>query len=242
MAAATRTVLRGERTSTIDLHTFVAVDDLPRPNLDRPVETGDARVDAIRGAAWDEGVERGMAAGHHEGYESGRREGFETGRREGREAGMAEAHAAVEAAVAARVSAALAALDDAHAVLRQTDAVALADIERDVVDLAVGLAEAIVGHEVAAATDPGADALRRALQLAPSRGTAVARLAPADIERLAEVATIAPGRAVEIVPDPSIASGGCIVEVGSTQVDATVDGALDRARAVLLGEAGGSDS
>lgn len=238
MAATTRTILRGERTTTIDLHTFAAVDDLPRPSLDRPVETGDARVDAIRGAAWDEGVARGVAAGRQQGYDAGRHEGFEEGRRDGFEAGVRDAHAAAEAAVVARVASALDALDEGHSALLHQDSVALADIEREVVDLALGLAAAIVGHEVAASTDPGADALRRALQLAPSRGAAVARLAPADVERLADHAAIAPGRSVEVVADPTVASGGCIVDVGSTSIDASIEGALERARAVLTGIAG----
>ena len=43
------------------------------------------------------------------------------------------------------------------------------------------------------------------------------------------------GRALTIRPDPAIVRGGCLLEVGSTLVDAQVDSALERVRAVLDG-------
>lgn len=242
MSTSTRSILRGERADGVGVHAFMAVDELPRTAVDRPLSTGDPRVDAIRGAAWDEGVSRGAAEGHREGFERGLSEGFEQGRREGLAAGAIEAVGAAEARIVARVEGALAALDRARHDLERRDGMSVADIERGVVDLALGLASTILQREVAASVDPGADALRRALELAPARGHVVARLAPDDVERLADLASIAPGRPVEIVADPTLSSGGCIVEVGSASIDASIEGALARARSVLQGELEGGRS
>ena len=233
-------MLRGERAIDVDAHAFEAVDDLPRPSSERPVSTGDARVDAIHGAAWADGVARGEAAGRESGFEQGHCDGFDVGRREGRAAGAAEAQAAAEAAVAARVAGALAALDHAAAELHARDAVAVADIEVGVVELAIGLAAAILQREVALATDPGREALRRALQMAPARGDVVARLSPDDVASLGDLAALAPGRSLEVIADPSIARGGCIVHAGASLVDASFDGALERARVALLGGTDGA--
>jgi flagellar biosynthesis/type III secretory pathway protein FliH len=41
------------------------------------------------------------------------------------------------------------------------------------------------------------------------------------------------GRDVELLADPSVQRGGCVVEVDECVVDATVDGALSRVREVL---------
>jgi flagellar assembly protein FliH len=240
MNTSSRSVLRGARTEHIDLHAFVDVDELPRPSVDRPLSTGDARVDAIRAAAWDEGVSMGAAEGRARGFDEGRLEGIELGRREGFAAGNAEARATAEAVAAERVGSALDAMDAAIDDLQRRDAVVVAEIERSVVDLAVGLAAAILQREIAIVDDAGADAVRRALRLAPSRGDVIARLAPGDVDNLLDVATIAPGRNVEVVADPSVAPGGCIVDVGAARIDASIDGALDRARSALLGEGIGS--
>jgi flagellar assembly protein FliH len=240
MSTSSRSVLRGERTIDIDAHAFEAVDDLPRPSSVRPVATGDARVDAIHGAAWADGVARGEVAGRESGFEEGHRDGFDVGRREGRAAGAAEAQAAAESAIAARVADALAALDHAAAELRAREEVAVADIEAEVVALAIGLAAAILQREVALAADPARDALRRALQMAPARGDVVARLSPDDVASLGDLAALAPGRSVEVVADPSIARGSCIVHAGASLVDASFDGALARARVALLGRTDGA--
>ena len=44
------------------------------------------------------------------------------------------------------------------------------------------------------------------------------------------------GRAVEVVADPSIGRGGCLIQNDATQVDARIETGLARARTVLLGD------
>lgn len=219
---------------------FVDVTDLPMVSITRPVTSGDPHVDALRTAAWDEGFEvgrsEGREAGRSEGLAAGRADGFAEGHAEGIATGRAEA----EAVALQRLATAIDGLALAAEATSRRDAVALADIEESVVDLAVGLAAAIIEREVRSIDGTTTDAVRRALRLAPERGGMVVRLHPDEVAGLADVADLAPGRDLEVVADPSIRPGGCLVENDTTQVDARVETALARARAVLLGDTDGT--
>jgi flagellar assembly protein FliH len=111
--------------------------------------------------------------------------------------------------------------------------VTLTQIEAMVVDLALAVAGSILDREVATASDPGRDALVRALALAPDHETYLARVHPADLEAITAVAELAPGRTLELVADPTVGPGGCVVEAGSARIDARIDTALARVREVL---------
>jgi flagellar assembly protein FliH len=170
-------------------------------------------------------------------YEEARRAGFEQGYTDG----LAHAEAEVAAAIADHRSAhrrctqAAGALEAAGRDLAGRDALALAAIEDDVVQLALALATEIVGRELRSTPQPVRDAIQRALGLAPDRGTAVCHVHPDD----AEVAhTVLAGDAmrrehVEIVPDGRVEPGGCVVQVGECRIDAQIGTALDRMRRAL---------
>ncbi|QGG94644.1 FliH/SctL family protein [Actinomarinicola tropica] len=221
--------------SSATVFPFADVTDLPTVTITRPSGTGDPHTDALRTAAWDEGYAagrvEGRAAGHAEGLAAGRAEGLARGHAEGLAAGRDEAR--IEAV--RDLAGALRALDAASAAADARDAVVLADIEAEVVDLALALAEAIIEREVRSVDDAARDAVRRALRLAPERGGLLVRLHPDDITHLGDLAELSPGRALEVVADPSVARGGCLIENDATQVDARIETALSRARAVLLG-------
>jgi flagellar assembly protein FliH len=117
--------------------------------------------------------------------------------------------------------------------LAAREATAFADIEDQVVAAAVRIAEVIVGRELAQPDDHGRDAIARALALAPVHGDVTVRLHPADIAVMGDPASLAPGRVLVIVPDPSLTPGDCIVAVASCRIDARVGAALERAREVL---------
>jgi flagellar assembly protein FliH len=101
-----------------------------------------------------------------------------------------------------------------------------------VVATALQIAEALIGHELAQPDTRGRDAIARALALAPERGHVTARLHPADIAVI-DPGAMASGRTIDIVPDPTLAPGDCIVDVGACRVDARIGPALERAREVL---------
>jgi flagellar assembly protein FliH len=162
------------------------------------------------------------------------RRGYDDGYR----TGMAEGLAAGRAAMAAESVAATARLEDlarslaaAAEDLRRRQALELTGLEDALARTAVDLASAIIGRELQVSVSPGADALARALALVPAGSMAVVRLHPADAAVLAET----PG-GVTIISDPAVESGGCILEVGDSRIDAQLGSALDRVRAALTGD------
>ena len=189
---------------------FPAIEDLPSIDLVSLGRSG-ANVAALRARA----------------VEEGRTEGFSMGFAEGRVAAMAQARD--------EIALALGALASATDELRRRDGVSLADVGHQAVELAVVIAAAVLDREVSVASDPGADAIARALALAPDSGPVVARLHPLDIETVADVDALAPGRELHLVPDATVERGGCRLEVGPARIDAQLSSALERVRAELLG-------
>jgi flagellar assembly protein FliH len=161
------------------------------------------------------------------GFAEGRRAGLEEGRAEARAVAAVEIDALRTALAAMHRAATL--LDDARAEAAQVTAA-------EVIQLAVQLAEAVIGRDLHDSAVPGLDALRRALDAAPPDRPATARLAPGDLEqirRLAPDARIPDLAGVELVADPGLASGDCMVEAGDTLVDARVAPAMARLAAQL---------
>jgi len=129
------------------------------------------------------------------------------------------------------MSAALAVLADATSAFERRQSLALDEVEAAVVELALGVARAVLDRELAVSVDPGAEALARALALAPGAAPAVARLHPDDLAALQQ--TDASGREVTLVADPAVERGGCVVDSGGRRVDAQLGSALERVAAVL---------
>jgi flagellar assembly protein FliH len=167
--------------------------------------------------------------------EAGFQRGYQEGLAEGRAAGAAEA-----AAACARLERAARALAAAAAELAARQALELVGLEDDLAGAALELAAAVVGRELDVAAFPGADALARALSLAPAGVVAVARLHPDDaasVDPATVDGDVDAGR-LRIVADPGVERGGCVLEAGDCRIDAQLGPALARARAVLRGEGG----
>jgi flagellar assembly protein FliH len=176
-------------------------------------ETDKARLEDMARQGYLDGHERGLGEGYRAGLEQAVQE------------------------ITARLGGALSALTAAAQQLSATEAVTLAELDTRVTAFALDIAEQVIGHELAAATEPGRDALARAIALAPDRGQLTARLNPVDLAGLDSVEELAPGREVTIVADPAVAPGGCILDVGACRIDAQLGPALDRVRQVLGGHA-----
>jgi flagellar assembly protein FliH len=194
---------------------FAPVDTLPLPGSDVEAEERNARVQAA------------TDAGYHDGYNAG----HALGRAEGERAGFQQAHAEKLAALTSTSQALVHAIDQ----LRSRDAVVLAEITDEVARLAFAVVEEMLGKELALAEEPVVDAVKRALRLAPDRGAVIVRAHPEDAAMLGQVETLMPGRSAEVVSDPSVELGGCILDVGSCTIDAQIGPALERVREVLAG-------
>ncbi|MBT8226107.1 MAG: flagellar assembly protein, partial [Dactylosporangium sp.] len=153
---------------------------------------------------------------------------------------MAEQVRAEAAQHAAQMTQAVQALAAAATRLDQRATPDLAELEQTIVIAAFALAESIVGRELTTATDPGADAIARALAAVPSGGRVTVRLSPQDLATVAETEGLAGelaigGRDVTVLADPALAPGDAMAECDATTVDARVLPAIARMREVLFG-------
>lgn len=158
-----------------------------------------------------------------------------------REEGMRSARAEVDAAVqfhqsaARRFEQAVVALSSAAAQLEAHDDDSIAGLQQHAVMFGLSLAEELIGRELRSCDDTVIASVERAMSLAPDRGTISLRLHPDDLAVVeAQAAEGGLGGRLELVPDPTVARGGCVAMVGPLRVDAQLDGALARARAALV--------
>lgn len=161
--------------------------------------------------------------------------GFDEGFRRGWAAAEADVQATVDdhRRSAERLASCSTAFEHAHTELTRRDAVVLQDIERDVMTLAVVLAAEIIGRELEATDAPLLDSLSRVVQLLPDRGTPILRVNPADAETALEAVAadvVTWTRDVEVVGDPNVEVGGCVVDIGSCRIDGQVRTAIERLR------------
>ena len=106
-----------------------------------------------------------------------------------------------------------------------------AELSDRALDLALGIAEMVLGREVALAADPAGDAVRRALTTVPDDVPLVVRLHPDDLAALDEA--VLAGRPATVVTDPGLSRGDAVVETEDGFVEADLAGALARVRQVL---------
>jgi flagellar assembly protein FliH len=99
------------------------------------------------------------------------------------------------------------------------------------------LAEAVIGRELALTVNGGAEAMKRALDMAPRQRPVTVRLHPEDLATLAmhDTTVEVDGRTVTLVPDASLGRGDAVANSDATEVDARLAAALDRAGKALLG-------
>jgi flagellar assembly protein FliH len=178
-------------------------------------------------------VDRARAAARAQGYAAGWAEGRQVALASAvaDEQQRAEVRGLAHAQAVADQDAATAALQRVVDGYADSAAGVLDDLAGSTVALALQLAEAILGREVATAADPGADALRRALVAVPPAVAVTVRLHPDD--RAALDPAVLDGRPVTFVDDPALERGDAVVETDTGVVDATLRGALARVLEVL---------
>ncbi len=167
--------------------------------------------------------------------ELARAEGHAEGLARGREDGLAEARSAASA-------------------LHQAIAEALAlreqlaeETENDAVALALALAAKILAGTLAVEPERVLDTVRGALRRVTDRRRVTVLVDPADLDTvstaIAEVETQVGGiEHCDVQADRRVGRGGAIVCTLESEVDATVDTQLDRAREVIQAELAGAGS
>lgn len=154
-----------------------------------------------------------------------REEGFQIGRREGLEAGKKE--------IRARVHELDALMQTLAKPLDQLDA----QIEDDLVQLALAVARQLVRRELR--TDPGQvlAVVREAMAALPLAARNVRlHLHPEDAALVRETLSLSEGeRSWSIVEDPVLTRGGCKVSSDTSQIDASVERRLHNVIANVLG-------
>jgi flagellar assembly protein FliH len=172
-----------------------------------------------------------------------RQEAYEAGFAQGARDGALAAHDEMERRLAdevaqrrAQAASALGRLEDAVARALAADRLRLQELADELLQAAIELATDVVAHDVRWSPSAGRDALARALAvLGDDLDGVVVRLHPSDAEALSagDLVAVAPGRRLEVVADPTVSPGSCLAEAGAARVDARLETALARARAVL---------
>lgn len=168
--------------------------------------------------------------------EAGRIAAEEAGYADGYAAGLARADQEAAAARTAhdqQVMQAITALMGAVNQLRTREAATLHTVADQAASLALHLAAQVLQHEVAATENPGREAIARAMGLVPEDGDIRIHLNPDDLAVLGPIDDLAPGRGVDLIADASVQSGGALLSVGATRIDARLDSALARIAEVL---------
>ena len=161
-----------------------------------------------------------------------REEGFQVGRREGLEAGKKE--------IRARVHELDALMQTLAKPLEQVDA----QIEQDLVQLALAVARQLVRRELK--SDPGQvlAVVREAIAALPLAARNVRlHLHPEDATLVRETLSVSDNeRSWNIVEDPVLSRGGCKISSDTSQIDASVERRLHTVIANVLGGQRESDS
>jgi len=110
--------------------------------------------------------------------------------------------------------------------------------ERELVQLSVAIARRILQREMSVDPELTAALAHIALERLGGAAPATVRLHPDDytIVTAGQVTPLS-GRQVEILPDPSVSRGGCLVESEFGYINASVDAQVDEIARAVLGDA-----
>lgn len=157
-------------------------------------------------------------------------DGYARGRAEGERAGMVKAQAGVEP-----VTRDLARTIDEIGKLRH---VIMHRSERELVRLAVAMAERIVKREVSMNPEVLVTMARAAIDRLGENITATIQLHPTDYDAITAGREMPANSSIELVADPTIPRGGCLVRSPFGVIDAGVDSQMRELMKGLFGDHG----
>lgn len=233
-AAATGYVLRGDDVTRIRPARMSA--DLTRtPFVTFGVADPrlvDPHLEAVVEQAKQEAREAGYADGHAAGFAVGRREGLELLAAEQRE--LLEQDALERAARKERLYELLHAVETAVAAALDYQAPRVEEMRDLIADLAIDIAETLVGHHLQIRDCAARDAVQRALAGVPRNASVIVRLHPDDIDLVnSYVDEVTDWQIARVVPDAGIPRGEAVAEAENLEVEASITDALARVRQVL---------
>ena len=165
----------------------------------------------------------------------------EKARETGQEEGVKRAEEAERTRIAAETASLSGLLSEAARQIEEQKKDLVEIAERDLVRLAVAIAGKIVKGEVASGHAVAAANVRRAVELAVSRGTLEILLHPDDHSNIEKylpelTAEFTDIDSVELRDDPSVERGGCMVNTRIGKIDADLKSQLVEIERTLLGE------
>ncbi len=163
--------------------------------------------------AHDEDVEQ---AAYCRGFSDGEKNGHEQGERAGGEAARKQLEPVLQSLRQMLVE-----LES----LRRRE---VRGFEKELVELALGVARKVVGQEVSVRPDVVGRLLREALQRIEHAGPLTIRMNPGDLERLADIQVqllngLGDSGRVRFEADASLSAGGCFIESAAGDIDARVE-------------------
>jgi len=180
-----------------------------------------AELERIRQDAYEEGLKQGHEQGYIDGFEKGVSEGKEAGYKEGVELGKTQGQEDVKPLIEEQLTALKLIIDNLTAPLHQVDEAA----EKQLVQLAVMLAEALVYQEVKTSPDVLLQSLKQCIDaLGEQQQPVRIHLNPDDIEL---VKNSYGEQAIteslwQLVPEPTLERGGCQVKTPQSSIDMTL--------------------
>ncbi|MBV1789338.1 flagellar assembly protein FliH [Marinobacterium sp. D7] len=169
-------------------------------------------------AQWEEICEAARA----EGLEQGRNEGLEAGRKEGFEQGVQQGLDEGRARIDEQVARLACVIDQLQRPLEQQGA----ELETQLVRLVTQLSEAVVQAELRSRPEVLQKTISGALAcIPPHAGNPILALHPDDLPL---VQPEAEQQGWELVADPSLTPGGCVLRAGACRVDASVETRFDQ--------------
>ena len=102
----------------------------------------------------------------------------------------------------------------------------LEELEADAIILALGIEKKVVGYEIQKNSEPLKYIISEALKIVKNRRNLHLHVSPEDMESFKQGAidfTKTFGCPVEVVSNPTISKGGCSIETGYGEIDATVE-------------------
>ncbi|MDN3378192.1 MULTISPECIES: flagellar assembly protein FliH [unclassified Pseudoalteromonas] len=180
-----------------------------------------AELERIRQDAYEEGLKQGHEQGYIDGFEKGVSEGKEAGYKEGVELGKTQGHEEVKPLIEEQLTGLKTLLDSLTAPLDKVDE----DAEKQLIQLAVMLAEALIYQEVKTSPNVLLHSLKHAIDaLGEQQQSVRIHLNPDDIELVkssyGEQALSQSNW--QLVPEPTLERGGCQVKTPQSSIDMTM--------------------